>query len=508
MATANSIDKEFNKKYAKEIAGISAANDNVDLSTASAMFKANLNNKNGDYKGGGVATNWGEMLSDYDSLKAKATESVKKSTKKTTNARGEQVNISSLLDRPTATPGGGQAVPMATAPYLGTGAPVGSVGQIGSGVSYNGGVAAPQVDPVEVRLADMRARLESDRQNQQRAMNDALSPDNYNKMFNSIMQQLQPLVQSQNAQISGQATEQRRLADVDAERRGVYNSGVGAVMQNEVSKNETQAMSDALAQIQGQATQLTGQQQDRLLKSIGMQGDWTSTDTNSLLNMLNSSLDYELGKGQLNLGYQNSDRDYELGKGGLALDQQKLTEDTRQFDTKIKEDTRQFDSQMQESVRQFDAEYDFKERSFSEDIRRFEKEMGYKWSSLNASMKASAANAEIAKAEMSMKKEQWSDQKSYNEGQAKLEKLGITGEAYGIVSGLKSGGASKDEALTAIKMYEGYDGELYSDLVNTVTSEWGTIERLNNDSGGYGRGFNEASNTDMTKLFSTYGLSN
>lgn len=502
MATANSIDKEFNKKYAKEIAGISAANGNVDLSTASAMFKANLNNKNGDYKGGGVATNWGEMLSDYDSLKAKATESVKKSTKKTTNARGEQVNISSLLDRPTATPGGGQAVPMATAPYQGAG------GQVGSGVSYNGSAPVAQVDPVEVRLADMRARLESERQNQQRAMNDALSPDNYNKMFNSIMQQLQPLVQSQNAQISGQATEQRRLADVDAERRGVYNSGVGAVMQNEVSKNETQAMSDALAQIQGQATQLTGQQQDRLLKSIGMQGDWTSTDTNSLLNMLNSSLDYELGKGQLNLGYQNSDRDYELGKGGLALDQQKLTEDTRQFDTKIKEDTRQFDSQMQESVRQFDAEYDFKERSFSEDIRRFEKEMGYKWSSLSASMKASAANAEIAKAEISMKKSQWADQQSYNNAQAKKEKLGVTGEAYGIVSGLMSGGASKEEALTAIKMYEAYDGELYSDLRSTVNSEWGTKERLNNDSGGYGRGFNEASNTDMTKLFSTYGLSN
>lgn len=90
MATYKELDKEFEKKYSKEIAGISKYND-VDLSVAKEMFKTNLDQERGIYGGGGKAENWGEMLSDYKELKETAMTSTK--NRITTNSKGQKYQL-------------------------------------------------------------------------------------------------------------------------------------------------------------------------------------------------------------------------------------------------------------------------------------------------------------------------------------------------------------------------------------------------------------------------------
>ena len=93
MATYKDANKEFKTKYAKEIAGISKANG-VDLGVGQSMFEANLNNSGKGveaYKGGGVATNWGEMVSDYKNLKTAA--SIDAGSKSKSKSSGGSINV-------------------------------------------------------------------------------------------------------------------------------------------------------------------------------------------------------------------------------------------------------------------------------------------------------------------------------------------------------------------------------------------------------------------------------
>ena len=66
-------NQTFANKYNEQIAGIARYNG-VDMGTAKTMFEANLDNGNGNYKGGGSSGDWSEMVSDYRSLKKLATE--------------------------------------------------------------------------------------------------------------------------------------------------------------------------------------------------------------------------------------------------------------------------------------------------------------------------------------------------------------------------------------------------------------------------------------------------
>jgi hypothetical protein len=88
MTTFRTDNKEFEKKYSKEIEGIARYNK-VDLSTASAMFKTNLDQNRGIYSGGGVAENWDEMREDYKKLKEKATKETKDRVVR--NSKGQEV---------------------------------------------------------------------------------------------------------------------------------------------------------------------------------------------------------------------------------------------------------------------------------------------------------------------------------------------------------------------------------------------------------------------------------
>jgi len=91
VATFRTDNKEFEKKYSKEIEGIARYNK-VDLSTASAMFKTNLDQNRGVYSGGGKAENWEEMREDYKKLKEKATEETKDRVVR--NSKGQKVKAS------------------------------------------------------------------------------------------------------------------------------------------------------------------------------------------------------------------------------------------------------------------------------------------------------------------------------------------------------------------------------------------------------------------------------
>lgn len=327
-------------------------------------------------------------------------------------------------------------------------------------------------------------------------MDSALSPDTYQKIFGQIMQQLNPAFDAQKSEISDYMNEQRRLADVDAERRGLYTSGVGAAMQNELASQEAKAISSALAQLQQQATQLTSQQQSKMLERAAIEGNWTTADMNYALAMLNSDRDYELGQGQLNLGHLNSDRNYEISKGQLGLGQLNSDRDfqlglgqlglgqqnsDRDYEInkrqlglsqqKFEEDKRQFDSRLNEEIRQFDSNAKYRDTAFAEDIRRFDTEMGYKWSSLSASNKATAFNQQMQQAELALRREQWTDQKAYNQLQQQRERMSDAAAAYSMVGSMIQGNATYDQIYTALQPYKDYDFGLYVDLLKTAKDQ-------------------------------------
>lgn len=85
MSDYNLTSKEFKEKYNSQIVGIALKN-NVDMSVATNMFQANLNNSNmgtlnasNNYQGGGVvqSNEWETMKSDYKNLKEVATKETK-----------------------------------------------------------------------------------------------------------------------------------------------------------------------------------------------------------------------------------------------------------------------------------------------------------------------------------------------------------------------------------------------------------------------------------------------
>ena len=85
--TYKELDKEFENKYKKEIEGISRYN-NVDLGVAKEMFKTNLRYEDGLYGGGGVAENWGEMLTDFKKLNENLWTTSKERETSTNTSRG------------------------------------------------------------------------------------------------------------------------------------------------------------------------------------------------------------------------------------------------------------------------------------------------------------------------------------------------------------------------------------------------------------------------------------
>lgn len=96
-------NKEFEEKYKTQIQGIAKYN-NVDMLVAGEMFKTNLANNNGTYKGGGntASGQWEQMQNDYNDLKDKAYEDIK-TRKTTTDISGQKVDLETLIAPATAT---------------------------------------------------------------------------------------------------------------------------------------------------------------------------------------------------------------------------------------------------------------------------------------------------------------------------------------------------------------------------------------------------------------------
>lgn len=99
-------NNDFNTKYSDQIKSIADYN-NVDLSVGREMFTSNLEGglqgvQFDPYKGGGVATNWDEMVNDWSNLKNAAIASTNQKGRTVTNSYGREVNTSDLLPKSTA----------------------------------------------------------------------------------------------------------------------------------------------------------------------------------------------------------------------------------------------------------------------------------------------------------------------------------------------------------------------------------------------------------------------
>lgn len=336
-----------------------------------------------------------------------------------------------------------------------------------------------QLEQWQQQQEELRRQAEAEEQARQEYLNWALNPDTYNQIFDQIMQQQQPLFESQKQVIGDAVQEQRRQADIDAERRGIYNSGIASTMQQQLSENETEAIARALAELQAQATGLTSDYQNKLIQKAQLEGNWANQNRQLDQQALAGYLDNYLAGQQLGLDYMNSDRDFYLGNQRLGLDYLNANRgyelDQARLGLDYLNSNRDYELGLQklglsqaellERARQFDSEMGYKQQALDAELSMFANKLGYDYAKLGVDEKIALANANLRGAELALASQKFSSEQEALAAQSKREKLADTLAGMNWVKGVLEQGANPADILDSLEIYKDVYGE---DVYNTL----------------------------------------
>ena len=277
------LNSEFNNKYNQQIQAIARYNG-VDMSTATAMFTSNLDNNNGNYKGGGVANNWDEMVSDYKNLKQSATKDTL--SRDFYDVNGNKMSGADLLSRPESVYGeGGTGV--------GGGVGQGGLGMAGGGVMQGG---QPQYDAQGNPILDFYKQASDDFLNSQLANLQA-----------QVQQQLTELEQAYSTAISeGQISVRDAQRDFEAQKAEIENK---AYQQAEATKGYGSQMGIANSQ------QMIGLQQNDNSRVNSLNNANASDRDNRVADIKDRINALTLNK---NLATTNAQNQYQIGVQGAT----------------------------------------------------------------------------------------------------------------------------------------------------------------------------------------------
>lgn len=232
--------------------------------------------------------------------------------------------------------------------------------------------------------ATAMAALAANRAKTSQQLSDINSPEYLSNLVTTIMQKLQPLADSRTNASNAQYAQANQSLQSSMDARGLVNSGVAPVLENDLAAKKSAAVDAIIAELQGQAT---GQAQNSIgnaIQSIGMQGDWAGSDAglgiNSFNDMVNNSMQ--------GLGMQG---DWAQNSLNTTINSNKdvagLTQDQAQFDTKLKTDTEQFNKTMSQDWLKFSTNLNEQSKQYfaglAQEMAMHKDDMGFKYSSLS-----------------------------------------------------------------------------------------------------------------------------
>ena len=171
------------------------------------------------------------------------------------------------------------------------------------------------------------AQQAEQRAKQQAAVAQILSPENFKTLLTQALANYNPLIESNKENLTAEANELARLIDIDAEQRGIYNSGMANVNQSKNLERLNQAIQAMRAQVQAQAVGDVKDIQNQGLQAISMQGDWTTADSSNTLNTLKALLGANMDIAGLGLDKYKTDAQIKQEQQKINQEQQKMNQD-------------------------------------------------------------------------------------------------------------------------------------------------------------------------------------
>jgi hypothetical protein len=314
----------------------------------------------------------------------------------------------------------------------------------------------------------MQSQLDGERALQNMQLNNVMSTTNYDTILDNVMTQLMPSYNATSAKLGDAAAANATAIDADAEKRGIYNSGAAATLQQQNREDLTQQLATLLASLQSDAVGQARDYVNQQLQAIGMAGDWTTADANTVLNSLSTYLsglglatDTSLGQQNANtggrnatIGQQNANTGAQQVANDFAIDQAKLAQDAQQF-----ADTLAFQKQVQ-----------------ADDMKQFSAQMQLNWAELNAQTKVSMINANANAVQSSIAAQKFQSEQQLIQAQQNKEYLADLQSAYSTLGAFEE--KAKKEGWTAdklwqyestyIKPFEQYNPDIYKDISGYV----------------------------------------
>jgi hypothetical protein len=321
------------------------------------------------------------------------------------------------------------------------------------------------------------------RTDERNTVKDVISADNYGKILQNVLQQLMPTYDVSAAKLKDQAAANANAIDIDAEKRGIFNSGAAATLQQNNQKDLTQNLAALLADLQSQSVDQARQYVGQQLEGTGQLGDWTTSDQSAGLDALKSKLAaaFNLDEAELNRT---------LGLGGLAVDQQNANTNAQnantnqynaQTDRMVGLGNLQIDrAKLDESVRQFNLSFQQANEFHADDMKQFAQQMGFNYAQLGSEERRAAASQALQSAGLQLDYAKFNSEQDLIKYQQKMQGLTDYKDAYDMLSQVDAAGAQKgwsaDQIYQAkkdlIAPYSAYNSDLYKDLLSGIKTDY------------------------------------
>lgn len=355
------------------------------------------------------------------------------------------------------------------------------------------------------------------------------SPENYQEMLDAALKTMMPQFEARKKELATAYQELGRKMDINQEQRGVYSSNFAAdqyrQQQDKQATDIASQLADTQANAAGQANQTIAQQ----LQSLGMQGDWQSSDASLGMGALNTQAGMANAMGQLGLDAQGQqiqqsqwgqefnqqgaqfDKTYGLEQSKLAQDQsqfgqtldfnkqgqqiqqdqfgQELTQKGEQFnktytleEAKLAQDQGQFDktmafdeTQLKQAADQWAKEFVQKGEFHQDELDQFTKTMGLQWAQLGAQQAASAASAASAAAGRSLDWAQFSSEQKRQDAYDAQDNLeysaNVMNNLYqGYMSDPATDDATKKKNMGVYASLYKSDPKLYGQMTSVINN--------------------------------------
>jgi hypothetical protein len=362
------------------------------------------------------------------------------------------------------------------------------------------GMITEQTAPIGQSIEDLKASREG--LNQQ--LGELSNPQTLSDITAQIMEGNQPLIEQRKQALMESQDQAIKSMLANMESRGLVNSGVASVLENELRQNYASAVDTMIAELQSDTQQLASQHLDRMLNTIGLQGDWAGQDLSTISSAIADSVGLQLKGQQLAQddrqfydSLNQSDKQFyaSLGQDDRQF-YKKLSQSDQQFYASLSQDDKQFMDNLQlgkdkleEDARQFNENLAFNAAKLRQTLASdaaardmqmsmFLSEMGYKTKQLSLDERMMALNARNELLKYDLDRKQFESDKAYRDYQINTGKAQDTMSILEYGNMLKTQGASSEEIEDAMNGMFAMAGIETDEFISSYISDLGAADEV------------------------------